>query len=497
MEYLRRLMEPELRSRPEGVDGIVYIDECVPGNILAPDNKRKSYCIYFTFKRMAQLRSVHVWFPVGILRHSQTDKLPGGVAEFFTRTLRLLLPFLAGLMLGPETMIVTKTLFLIADEAALKACSAAKGAAGVRPCLHCDAFSSARLDVAQLVGCATIACADFSAFTPLTDRDILDILDHLKHIRDTQTKTALEEGQKLLGWSYNDSVCFLDQDLKQYIQPSRFHYDAMHCYWSNGQVNCELGLFFTAATKVAGLKREQLTMFFFSSQWNRTNSSGLSSAGNLSDLVSPKLLKLDADYKGSASQCLEVLPLLAFFALEVLQGVENLKPHIRSLCALWEVAAHILNAKQRIDAVHGLQQLQQEHLKLFIECYTRDCVRPKHHLASHIEQQALDAGILLDCFPGERKNNTFKHILAPRISRLDGFEKSILLRWLEFDADKLDNFKADQVTLRAHLDMSASDGMRVAKHVECIEGDILAGSMISLAERSALQVIGCTQKPLG
>lgn len=496
VDFLKRMMEPEMRSRPDGVDAIVYIDECVPGNILAPDNRRKSYCVYFTFKRLAQFRSIHIWFPVAVLRHSQTDKLGGGVAEFFTRTLRLLLPFLSGLVLGSETMIVAKTLFLIADEAALKACSAAKGAAGVRPCLHCDAFSSARVDMAELLGCQSITCPDFAGFNPITDHDILDILQHLKHIHQNQSKTALEEAQKLLGWSYNDSVCFLDRDLQEYLQPSRFHYDAMHCYWSNGQVNCELGLFFTAATKLAGLKREDVILFF-SSQWNRTNASGLSTAGNLVDLVSTKLLKLDTDYKGSASQCLEVLPLLAFYALEVFQEVEALQPHIRSLCALWEVSAHILNAKQCIDAVHGLQTLQEKHLKLFIECYTKDCVRPKHHLAMHIQQQALDAGILLDCFPGERKNNIFKHTLAPRINRLEGFEKSILLRWLEHDAEKLDNFKSDQIVLRAQLSTSASEDVRAAKHVECIEGDILAGSMMLFDDKFAIQVIGCMQEPLG
>ena len=239
-------------------------------------------------------------------------------------------------------------------------------------------------------------------------------------IRDNQSRAKLEEAQKLLGWTVNDAVCFLDPGIKPYLQPSRFHYDAMHCYWSNGQVNCEVGLFFTEATRLAGITRNQLELFF-SSCWDRTNASGIDTSGNLKDLVSAKLLKEGQDYKGSASQCLDVLPLLGFFAIEMLDNCEEMRPHVRSLIALWRVTSHILNAKNCIDTIHGLQKLQQAHLELFITCYTADKVRPKHHFASHIEQQALDAGILLDCFPGERKNNTFKHVLCPRISRLEGF----------------------------------------------------------------------------
>ena len=492
VQFLKKHLAAEQENRPDGI-GILYIDECVPGNILAPDNRRKSYCIYFCYKNMAKFRSVNVWWPVAVLRHSEADKLHGGVAEFFTRTLRMATPFLTGLVLDSQTLIVTKTLFLIADEAALKACSGSKGASGLRPCIHCDAFSSARDDMAKFMGKASIACSDFSAFTAVDDNDILDILTHLQVIRDNQSRAKLEEAQKLLGWTVNDAVCFLDPGIKPYLQPSRFHYDAMHCYWSNGQVNCEVGLFFTEATRLAGITRNQLELFF-SSCWDRTNASGIDTSGNLKDLVSAKLLKEGQDYKGSASQCLDVLPLLGFFAIEMLDNCEEMRPHVRSLIALWRVTSHILNAKNCIDTIHGLQKLQQAHLELFITCYTADKVRPKHHFASHIEQQALDAGILLDCFPGERKNNTFKHVLCPRISRLEGFEKAILLRWQEHDAEKLNSFTRDEIILRAQLDSSSTENVRVARHVFCCWGDIKAGNVMMMDEHSAIQVLGCVQE---
>ena len=217
--------------------------------------------MYFCFRCLADFRSILHWWPVALLRHSQIDLLQDGLPEFFTRAVRLLVPILSGLLLENETLIVTKKIFLIADEAALKAVAGSKGASGLRPCLHCDAFSKDRSNMASSLGTASIACSTFGRFRVLPDSEILDVLQHLQQVRDTQTKSALEEAQKLLGWVLNESVCFLQPDISAYLQPTAFQYDAMHCYWSNGQVNCEVGLFFSQAVRLANLDNTQLTHF--------------------------------------------------------------------------------------------------------------------------------------------------------------------------------------------------------------------------------------------
>eukprot|EP00438_Fugacium_kawagutii_P004574 Skav230699 [mRNA] locus=scaffold1495:145031:146830:+ [translate_table: standard] len=490
MERVEKTLLQEHANKPEGIDGIIYLDGVVPGNILAPDNKRKSYCVYFTWRALASYRSTNIWFTVSVLRNSQADLLPGGLPEFLTRIVRMLRPFLLGLVLPNEQMIVTKTLFLIADEAALKQCSGSKGASGLRPCIHCDAFSKDHEDLAQRVGSQSIACADFSLFRAHGDNDILEILDHLKEIKNNQSRSALEEAQKLLGWTYNEFICFIQTDLQQYLKPSHFHYDSMHCYWSNGQVNCEVGLFFSAACRIAGLSRNQLETYF-KSNWQRNIGSG-----NLENLFSQKLLKMDSDYKGDADQTMEILPLLAYFATEMFSDHEEFLPHVASLQALWHVAAQILDAKHNIDHIHGLTVLQRKHLQFFTEVYGPERIRPKHHFAGHIEAQALESGILLDCFPGERKNQVFKHTLAPRISRLHGFEKAILLRWLETDIEKMGAFTGEDIILKAQVDCMATEEARIAKHLQCQWGEINAGRVLLFDKETAMQVIGCMRRTL-
>ena len=56
-------------------------------------------------------------------------------------------------------------------------------------------------------------------------------------------------------------------------------------------------------------------------------------------------------------------------------------------------------------------------------------------------------GMQADCWPCERKNKTFKLSLVPFVQRLQRFERSIMLRWLESDLDKLKMMALPQVAL--------------------------------------------------
>ena len=492
---LKDTLGKELQENPQGVSGVVYLDECVPGNILAPDNRRKSYMIYFCYGACAKFRSLHYWWPIGLLRHTEVDKLEGGLPEVFTKVLRSQLEFYTGLILD-GTMIPVSKLFFIADEAALKMACGSKGASGMRPCLHCDAFSKEREDMAALVGSYPITAPDFSVFNVIDDSTVHEILQHLQHVKNTESLTSFRTAQTLFGWTLNDQCCFLDPGLSRYLQPSACHYDAMHCYWSNGQVNCEVGLFWTEAVRLAGLQRVQLETFF-ACPWKKTTSiGGALSPHSLKSLVHNKLLREGQDYRGDAGQCLDILPLLAFFAEHVLASCAELGPHIRSLRALWQVTTHILTAKNNFAAVRGLQNLQSKHLGLFVECYGPDKVRPKHHFASHIEQQTLDSKILLDCFPGERKNGIFKNQLCPKITRLQGFEKSILLRFLEWDLANIESCVGTTTILKQELHEVISDGSKIAKGLVCRWGEIKSGHILLMNHDEALQVVGCIQKNL-
>lgn len=131
---LKRTLEKDLQQNPEGVSGVVYLDECVPGNILAPDNRRKSYLMYFCYGACAQFRSLHYWWPIGLLRHTEVDRLEGGLPEVFTKVLRSQLDFYTGLVLD-GTMIPVSKLFFYCRRSCFKDGVRIKGGQWTTPML--------------------------------------------------------------------------------------------------------------------------------------------------------------------------------------------------------------------------------------------------------------------------------------------------------------------------------------------------------------------------
>lgn len=423
------LLEEQIQEG--SVSGCFYLDEVVPGNIIAPDNRRRSWCFYFAWLQHVKLRKELLWIPLAIIRTDLLDQVPGGLPQVLTHILRQCLPFFRGLVIGDQ-LVITSTLYLLGDEDALKKCLAHKGASGLRPCIRC---SNCIAKGSSVEGYPSIDHDNFHDFEDVEDQEVLEILQHLCHVEETSTKTKLQEAEKLSGWKRNASVFVLDPELAAIMQPSRFVYDAMHVIWGNGIANQEIGLFWQAATSHGATHANFVALL--NANWEPT-----STQYRLKTLASPKLLKTDgSDYKGSCTQTLEILVLLTYFAKEMLAEIEGLSLHMASLTALASLCAKILDAKINPNEAAGLRELQSHHLRCFKACYGAELCRPKHHYGCHLEPQCSKSGCLMDTFPTERKHKVFKQDLAPRITRLHGFEQSILLRWIEHDVEAIQDAK--------------------------------------------------------
>eukprot|EP00435_Cladocopium_sp_Y103_P006594 s5078_g2.t1 len=106
-------------SGKESISGCVYADEAVPGNIIAPDNRRRSWCIYFAWDCWIPCRSDVLWLPMAIIRSDIIEHLPGGLPEALNIVMRQCLPFFSGIVVE-DSLIVTSPLSLLADEDGLK-----------------------------------------------------------------------------------------------------------------------------------------------------------------------------------------------------------------------------------------------------------------------------------------------------------------------------------------------------------------------------------------
>ena len=154
-------------SGKESISGCLYADEAVPGNIIAPDNRRRSWCFYFAWDCWIPYRSDVLWLPLAIVRSDVVDQLDGGLPQALSIIMRQCLPFFSGIVVE-GSLVVTSPLSLLADEDGLKKLVSHKGSSGIRPCISCGNCIAKNRSAA---GYYSIDHNDFSDFTVLKEKN--------------------------------------------------------------------------------------------------------------------------------------------------------------------------------------------------------------------------------------------------------------------------------------------------------------------------------------
>ena len=470
------------------VQAFIYVDEVVPGNIIAPDNKRRSFCYYICWKDLVRFRSDLLWFPFAMIRHDNVEKCEGELVGVFSKVLKDLQPFLFSLIVGSD-MIHTTRLFFIADEDGLKKSASHKGASGLRPCIKCKNCISKGNSVP---GYFDISECNWSRFELATDAETMEMFAHLKHVCANASKKDFEEASKLSGWKWLPQLWAEDDELWSLLKVSDFCYDNLHNYFSCGTVPMEIGLFLEATLNKTALTLKDIENALKQCEWKQASSIGK----RLSDSAVPALLyhklwkKGCGDYKGDAGQSLSLLSLLTHFATTVLEDTADLQAEVQSLVALTQSVNCIMQGKQKTEDLLDLVHLQEEHLSLFCKAYSKEVVRPKHHYSFHTTEQVAAMGIQADCWPCERKNKVFKLSLAPQISRLGKFERSILLRWLESDLDKLRLMPLPRLALINPPTAQPFSNVTIASALRHEVGEFRSGDVLLFNKDQAYFMIG-------
>lgn len=184
--------------------GLVYIDEVTPGNVIAPDNARKSYLLYFTWLPLAHLRQDVFWFTVSVIRHDELQQLQHGLPQYVSHVLSFMKDSVFDVCRMKQSCLITNELYLVADEGALKLATDGKGASGMRPCLKCEVASKARQG---LDGFVSICEDDHTKFELSTDEYVLEIMQFLGELS-AGPQSRLREYQTTAGFNYNCAVFF-------------------------------------------------------------------------------------------------------------------------------------------------------------------------------------------------------------------------------------------------------------------------------------------------
>lgn len=309
-------------------------DEAVPGNILAPDLRRKAAPTYFSFKELPVLWADTCWITLSMSRTQDLQRIPQGYPRSITAVMQAVLAetkdgFLVEIDGVPELLRI-KAFNILADADGIKLLTGAKGFAGLKCCFRCsNIVSSAHTNLARH---EHISSRDIGKWK-LRDRESL--LSIQTHLLGVVGKTARERAETELGWNLKEMTegVVLNGSLESVLPLDNILYDPMHCWASNGLIGQEAGYWYAALCQKTTATLQQFQSYC-KTCWNPC----IFHSVDTDLLLAKKLWPQDKDFKGEASASLDILSLIVAFSHEVILPVfPCMAKEIASLTALYEI----------------------------------------------------------------------------------------------------------------------------------------------------------------
>lgn len=439
--FMQVLSQLALKNNPEPFQLLLYFDEVVPGNVISPDNQRKSYILYVSFLRFnTWLGLEESWLPVGVVRHKTVDKIAGGFSAYMCAVIAALQKQLcpeAGLCfkLGEASFLlsVNKEFLFLADEAALKSMLSVKGASGMKPCFKCkNVLYKAANKASKDPYFTTISEPEPHCFDRTTDEDVNTVINYLEAAQPTKSKKEFEQLQTLSGFNFVSEGVLGNQEVRSTVKVANVLFDPMHCYFSNGLVGAELSMFFKTLAKIKSVDLSWDSFaLLVTSDWKPCSHMTMQKCTHSRrvQLCRSRLVEGADHYRGSASELLSITPFLIFFVDHVAKPMcDSISSHCDSFLSLLLASKLLYRSKLNAKPLNTelLLNHQRAHMQMFCHVYGEQKCRPKHHYQFHLGEQYEHLQQVVDCFATERKNAEFKLNVAPFCRKLQIFERSCL-----------------------------------------------------------------------
>ncbi|CAE7599769.1 unnamed protein product [Symbiodinium sp. CCMP2592] len=429
----------------------LYCDEISPGNQLKQQNTRKIQAYYLSFHEFgAEFRcQEQMWFTVALARSHLVNQLPGGLSQFTHHLLQALKleDFEHGLLLdsgGERVMFFAKLDTMVADEAALKAVFDVKGSSGTLPCPLC---SNVVAKTSMLEGCDTTGTlvpvheTALEKFCARTDNTIWQGCRLLQSRCGQVSKKAFEQLEQSLGMNHNPDGVLFHGSLPL---ASTLMYDWLHCYLVAGLMHVELGLLFPILY-THGVTVESLKDWMCSFEWPY----GLRTHRNETLRIFDKRIP-PGEFKCSASQGLNLYPLLRLFLLSLATGsIPDLLAKAMTSCLNLFLVLDLLLKGNRGEQVppDDLEAAILKHCRAFLSAYGSEHVVPKFHYSLHLGAFARKKP-LISCFTHEKKHRQIKQLANEIHNPGDWFEKSV---FKDVWGEVILQMQADSFSLQPHL----------------------------------------------
>lgn len=426
---------------------LYYADECTAGNMLAIDQSRKSWCIYYSWKELGHEALAHdsAWLVGGIIRHNIVKKIAGGFGTVFKHHLQHFFGNEFDLRLGVTVhaaghgiLILFSTLGLVlADESGHKSMWDFKGAGGWRCCGLCSNVVNERyLPIVDGSSLVSHTCTDHSKFRFATNESTWAAVDNVAR---ATTKKERIELEKMFGIVHNPNGVLLCRGLRAIARPTDvIVYDIMHCILTNGTLALELQLFILRARSLGFLSFEVVANFMGHWHWPKHVGAPKTLWSQRHDDSSNEF------FKGGASELLSYYP--AFRELVKQSAFTSaMASQVKSLFAL----CHVLDGWaviQRGQVPARWAESIAYWYQCFQEAWPDVTPKPKHHFCMHLPRHLARHKCLPALFVNERRHKTYKNY-AKEITASTGFERSVTISMVN---DHLRNMREGE-TLRTGI----------------------------------------------
>ena len=444
MLFYRFLEANAFRSAvpPEGQAGPVtrlrgrialYWDEVVPGNNLRPDLGRGYIAVYWTFVDLPMwfLNGPIGWFTLCYVPLATLKTIAGGVPMLCEAMLRVFFPeveamnFACGVRLvggpaGPADSLgfqnesfsfAADFAFWLADEAAFKKLSGAKGAAGTKCCVCCQNTVATKKTIPEGSPLVHFTNPDVDGLcrphTPTTLAQCWLFLAEQAVLfgQGRLTKKAFEKMQQCLGITFS-VVSLLAPRINQIAQvPHSVFWDWMHCVVaSGGWAQHELNQLLLRIKRIVPLDRLQE----FATYVKFPKEGGFSPKLCLADRIRKGPKK---HIKAFASEVLGWSIVVGLFCEMVLAPHGALPAEIACFRLLGRIIYLLRLGNGCVARLSRLKALLHEHHVQYMALYP-EAATPKLHFTRHIPDCMARWGVLFACFATERKHRASKGIAA-------------------------------------------------------------------------------------
>ena len=389
------------RNPNKPISLIPYSDEYTPGNVLHPEQRKKTCVWYFSVLQFGQaLNSCSLWMPAAAILNSKIKKLAGKysyvhrvvVEEALADPLGIVNSGIVLSIDGVDTLVTAKLEDQIGDELDLKSSLDVKGSGGVKACFKCTNVFMRHHVGRTAPGHVDITCCNKRKFSKMHDADLYEAAD-VVHAAVPRKRAKLATDW---GVNYNPNGYLMSDLVRDRMTPTRSRFDRLHVVESKGIATWEIDLLIEALASDGKFSNKEIEAYC--------------NAGWRCNMNRCKFTIRDNALKGMASDVLTFLPRLYNFVCTFLQDWDSDK--VASFKALYAVVAQLQKIKFSGDcseaATNELAGRIAKHGEAFQRAYGAAEIKPKHHYAYHLPDQYLDDGFYIDCFAMERMHQLLK-----------------------------------------------------------------------------------------